>query len=158
MKKAMSIAEAIVKARIGATATRPAFKAVSVDNQGVIVGIGSAAYIVDSEEDEVQQRALVGMAYDFCASKAREFRANHDDLLEADLVASWPGAPILKSGRVLGRGEELPADDLVVGINIEKGNETHWFVGVRPHDPRVVDAARKGDILGFSWGGFAAKE
>lgn len=153
-----TIADVIRSARDGAAKARPTFKAIPSDNQGVIIGIGSAAHIVDRDDEVVTPAALLGMAYDFCASKAREFRANHDAVIDADLVASWPGAPILKSGRVLGVGEELPTDDPVVGINIEKGNETHWFVGVRPHDERIVEAARKGEVVGFSWGGFAAKE
>lgn len=152
-----SIAHIIVESRAKA-APSPTFKAVAVDAQGVIIGIGSAAHIVDREDEHVGAGALLGMAYDFCASKAREFRANHESPLEADLVASWPGAPILKSGRVIGVGEELPDDDPVVGINIEKGNETHWFVGVRPKDERITKAARDGEIVGFSWGGFASKE
>jgi Putative phage serine protease XkdF len=158
MKALATIAAVVRAARDGASKGRPTFKAVAVDDQDVIIGIGSAAHIVDNDDEAVTPAALIGMAYDFCASKAREFRANHDAILDADLVASWPGAPILKSGRVLGAGEELPADDPVVGINIEKGNETHWFVGVRPHDKRIVKAAREGEVVGFSWGGFASKE
>jgi hypothetical protein len=134
------------------------FKAVNVDDHGVIIGIG-ASISVDREEDAVARGALLGLSYDFCASKGREFRANHDAeaLLEADLVCSWPGAPVLKSGTILQPGQEVPADDSIVGINIEKGNETHWFVGIRPHDARIVDAARKGEIVGFSWGGMVLK-
>lgn len=143
-----------------AEAKAATFKAVAVDDQGVIIGIGAMAGNIDRDGEVVQVGALLQMAYDFCASKARTFKANHDDAAElsADLVASMPGAPVLKSGRILKAGEDLPDDDPVVGINIEKGNEIAWFMGIRPHDPAVLEAARKGEIVGFSWGGFAAKE
>lgn len=137
---------------------RPVFKAVNVDDQGVIIGIG-ASIAKDNEEDVVERGALVGLAYDFCASKAREFRANHDEavVLDADLVCSWPGAPILKSGKILEAGVDAPADDPIVGINFEKGKETHWFVGIKAKDARITEAARKGELVGFSWGGLALK-
>jgi hypothetical protein len=137
---------------------KPTFKAVKVDDQGVIIGVG-ASIGLDREEDTVEKGALLGMAYDFCASKAREFRANHDKdvVLDAELVCSWPGAPVLKSGKILEPGAEIPEDDAVVAINFEKGNETHWFVGIRPKDARVTEAARKGELVGFSWGGMALK-
>ena len=140
-----------------AAAIKPyAFKALGVDtgDHSVIVGIGAAAENIDLDDEVVRQRDLVAMSYDFCASKARAFKANHTDPLpKAELVASWPGAPILKSGRVLKAGEALPTDDDVIGINIEKGRETHWFVKVRPNDPAIVEAAQKGDVAGFSWAG-----
>lgn len=137
---------------------RPVFKAVAVDDQGVIYGIASMV-TVDREGEIVEKGALLQMAYDFCASKARQFLFNHDKdaPLDADLVASIPGAPILKSGRVLKAGESLPDDDPVVGIDIQKGNEIAWFVGLKPHDSRVLEQARKGGH-GFSWGGYASKE
>jgi predicted flap endonuclease-1-like 5' DNA nuclease len=135
-----------------------AFKAVCVDDQGVIIGIG-ASIAVDRQDEAVTKAALIGMAYDFCASSDRAFRYNHDAKanVDAELVASWPGAPVLKSGKILAPGEDVPADDPVVAINIEKGKETHWFIGVKPNDPQVLEAARKGEIVGFSWGGFAQK-
>ncbi len=133
-----------------------AFKALSVDtgDHSVIVGIGAAAENIDLDDEVIRQHDLVAMSYDFCASKARAFKANHaDPLPKAELVASWPGAPILKSGRVLKVGEALPTDDAVIGINIEKGRETHWFVKVRPNDAAIVEAAKAGDVAGFSWAG-----
>lgn len=138
-----------------ATAT---FKAVNVDDQGVIVGIG-ASIGEDREGEAVQKGALLGLAYDFCAGSQRAFKANHDNeaRLNAELVSSWPGAPVLKSGVVLEPGAEIPEDDPIVAINIEKGNETHWFVGVRPLDKETRKAAKDGEIVGFSWGGDALK-
>lgn len=141
-------------------AKRPmSFKAVAVDAQGVIIGIG-ASIAVDNQDEAVQKGALIGMAYEFCASAERQFLANHDQKakVDADLVCSWPGAPVLKSGKILAPGEDVPEGDSVVAINIEKGQETHWFVGIRPKDETVLKAARDGEIAGFSWGGFAAKE
>lgn len=134
------------------------FKAVCVDDQGVIIGIG-ASIATDNDNESVSKGALIGMAHDFCSSDNRAFRANHDKgmAIDADLVASWPGAPVLKSGRILAPGEAIPQDDAVVAINIEKGKETHWFIGVKPRDPRVLEQARKGELVGFSWGGYARK-
>lgn len=153
-----SVAKHSGKGTPGQTEAKATFKAVNVDDHGVIVGIG-ASISVDREDDAVQKGALLGLAYEFCASKGREFRANHDPevVLDAELVASWPGAPILKSGTILQPGQEIPSDDPVVGINIEKGKETHWFVSIRPKDKAIVDAARKGEIVGFSWGGMVLK-
>ena len=135
------------------------FKAVNVDNQGVIIAIGASVGL-DREDDAVTKAALIGMAYDFCAASNREFRANHDAeaVLKADLVASFPGAPILKSGAILAPGAEMPEGDEIIGIDIRKGNETHWFVGIKPHDPAITEAARKGELAGLSWGGYARKE
>ena len=151
---AAAVAEA---GKAGAVDAKPyAFKALGVDSgdDSIIVGIGAAAENIDLDDEVIRQRDLVAMSYNFCASKARAFKANHADALpKAELVASWPGAPILKSGRVLKAGEALPTDDDVVGINIEKGRETHWFVKVRPNDPAIVEAAKAGAVSGFSWGG-----
>lgn len=142
----------------GAAFKAKALKAVAVDEElGMIVLIGSAADIVDREDEAVDKAAVVRMAFDFCASDERTFKANHDVEIDCSLVASWPGAPILKSGKVLELGAVVPQDDPVVGINIEKGKETHWFVGVRPNDPEVLKAAKEGEILGASWGGYATK-
>jgi hypothetical protein len=134
------------------------FKAVKVDDQGVITLCG-ASIGKDREEDAVEKGALVGMAYDFCASPNRVFRANHDQEfpIEADLVESIIGAPVLKSGRMLLPGEEFPTDDPFAAINVEKGNETHWFVSVRPTDPAIIERARNGELVGASWGGLALK-
>lgn len=136
-----------------------AFKAVAVDDQGVIIGIG-ASIGVDSQDEAVTKAALLGLAYEFCAGTDREFRANHDEKakVDAELVCSWPGAPVLKSGTILAPGQEVPPNDPIVAINIEKGAETHWFVGIRPKDEAVLKAARNGEIAGFSWGGYASKE
>jgi hypothetical protein len=147
-------------ARLEAEQTKAvqSFKAIAVDEElGVLTLIGSAAHIVDREDESVEKGALIRMAFDFCASKGRTFKANHAHEIDCDLVASWPGTPVLKSGVMVGPGDAIPADDPIVAINIEKGNETHWFVGVRPNDPEVLKAAKNGEILGASWGGHATK-
>ncbi len=152
-----SIAEAIKAAREPRAVQT--FKAVNVDDHGVIIAIG-ASIGLDREDETVTKAALIGMAYDFCATPNREFRANHDAeaILKADLVASFPGAPILKSGALLAPGSEIPDGDEIIGIDIRKGNETHWFVGIKPHDSAITEAARKGELAGLSWGGYARKE
>lgn len=138
-------------------AAAPRFKAIAVDD-GVIIGIGAYAENVDLDNEVVDKANLVKMAYEFCASADRTFKANHQEELGADLVASWPGAPILKSGRKLADGESLPDDDPVIGISLEKGAESAWFVAVRPHDPEVAKAAKAGEVVGFSWGATVTKE
>lgn len=132
------------------------FKAIAAQD-GVIVGIGSYAELVDLDNDVVRKSDLVKMAYDFCANKDRKFKANHKNDIDCDLVASWPGAPVLKSGKVLRDGEPIPADDPVVAISLEKGSETAWFLAVRPHDKSIADLAEKGEVAGFSWAGPASR-
>jgi len=141
------------------------FKAIGCDEWGVITGIGGAAgslLKLDGDEEFLEKGDLVKLAWGFTASAQRQFKANHDDnhLLDADLVQSWVGAPIIKAGevaRILGDHESLTRDMEVVGINTEKGNEGWWFVTVRPHDPRVIEAAKAGLIEGFSWGASVTK-
>lgn len=134
------------------------FKAVKVDDQGVLT-LCASSIAKDGADESVQKGAMIGMAYDFCASANRTFKANHDNEvpIEAQLVESMVGAPILKSGKILPAGEPWPEDDPFVGINVEKGNESHWFISVRPTDPEVVKAAKEGKIVGASWGGMALK-
>ncbi len=143
----------------GAKAKPVAFKAVSVDDHGVIIGIGAVAGNVDLDNETLAQKGLVTMAYDFCGANARVLKANHGDAMpKAELVASWPGAPILKSGALLAP-DAMPTDeDPIVGISLEKGKETHWFVGIRPNDDAVLEQAKKGGIAGFSWGAYVTRE
>jgi hypothetical protein len=133
------------------------FKAISVGDQGVIIGIG-ASVNVDKDKDFMTKGDLAELAYDFCASKDRVLKANHDEVLaQAELVQSWVGYPILKSGTPLAEGAPLPEDDPVVAIGLQKGCETHWFVGIRPNDPAVIERVNKGELVGFSWGGSALR-
>jgi hypothetical protein len=133
-----------------------AFKTLAADD-GVIIGIGSYAELVDLDGDVIKTGDLVRMAYDYCASTSRAFKANHKDEIDCQLVASWPGAPVLKSGRVLRDGEPLPSGDPVSAISLEKGCETAWFIAVRPRDQKVFEAAKAGDVVGFSWSGPATR-
>lgn len=141
------------------------FKAISCDDFGVIVGIGGAAGSVnklDKDGEFLEKGDLMAMAFDFTAAASKSFKANHDDnvSIDAQLVESWVGAPIIKDSsgiRTLKADEALTPDMDVVGIDVTKGNETHWFVGVRPSDPQVVEAAKAGKIAGFSWSGFVNK-
>lgn len=134
-----------------------AFKAISTNDTGVILGIGAAAENIDLDDEVMRKADLVRMSYDFCSASTRTFKANHKEEIGCDLVASWPGAPIFKSGKVLKAGDAIPADDPIIGINIEKGSETHWFVAVKPHDAEVLETAKKGGIAGFSWSGLVKK-
>jgi|GEM_PF-3642572 len=124
--KPATIAEVIASAH--ARTPKATRKAVAVDNQGIVVAIAAV--------EAGETGTLRAVAYDFCA------KAN---VTNGDLVASWPGAPLLKSGRVIAKGEVLPDDDPIVGIDILKGHETHWFVAIRPHDDSIIEAARAGN-------------
>jgi hypothetical protein len=134
-----------------------AFKTAYVADDGVIYLIGAYAENIDLDDDVLRTKALVKMAHDFTARDKRTFKANHKDEIAADLVASMTGAPILKSGRTLAAGEELPDDDEIIGIDL-KAEPIAWFVGVRPHDATITDAARKGEIIGASWGAYVDRE
>lgn len=140
-----------------------AFKAFGVDAElGIIYGIGAAAGSpdkLDLDDEFVSKGDLVKMAFDFC-SGARTFKANHKEELSADLVQSWVGAPIIdteKGLRRLDERETLSPEMNVVGIDVTKGAETHWFVAVKPHDPEVVEIAKKGGVAGFSFGAAVRK-
>lgn len=137
------------------------FKAVKVDDQGVIT-LCASSIAKDGDNDTVQKGAMIGMAFDFCGSKDRIFHANHDKgaKIDAQLVESCIGVPVLKSGKVLEPGQEIPSDDPfdhVRTMDAAKACNTHWFVSVRPTDARIVEAAKKGEIVGASWGGMALK-
>lgn len=144
-----------------AEAPTMAFKAIGSTTEGVIIGIGAAAGNpdkLDLDEEFVSKADLVQMAYDFCSSKDRTFKANHREKIDCDLVASWPGAPIIKNGsgvRLLDDNEYLDDSMEVVGISTAKGAESHWFVGVKPKDPEIAELAAKGGIAGFSFGAHA---
>lgn len=137
------------------------FKAVQVDEQGVIT-LCASSIAKDGEGDVIEKGAMIGMAYDFCAGAERVFRANHDESapIEAKLVESCVGVPVLKSGKVLEPGEAIPEDDPfdhVRTMDAAKACNTHWFVSVMPTDPEIVKAAKEGKIVGSSWGGMALK-
>lgn len=141
-----------------------AFKAINVDDMGVITFIGGAVGDVkrlDLDGEFVEKGDLLTMAFDFCAAPERTFKENHETVVKADLVQSWVGAPIIKEGdaiRTLKADEVLAKDAQVVGINIEKGAETHWFLSARPQDPELIEKAKKGDIAGGSWSAAVTKK
>lgn len=141
-----------------------AVKAINVDDMGVITFIGGAVGDVqrlDLDGEFIEKGDLLEMAFDFCAGAERAFDVNHGEAVKADLVQSWVGAPIVKDGegiRVLKADEVLTNEHDVVGIATEKGAETHWFLSVRPHDPEIVEKAKKGDFVGGSWAASVAKK
>jgi hypothetical protein len=142
----------------GEKAKAASFKAIGVDEFGVIVGIGGAAGSpehLDLDGEFLEKGDLIKMAFDFCASPSRQFKANHQDALDAQLVESWVGTPIIEDGkgvRELKAGERLVNGMKVVGIGLDVTKASHWFVGVKPTDPSIVKAAKDGAVAGFSWG------
>lgn len=149
-------AAAAAAAKPGDEKAKPVFKTAYVSDDGVIYLIGAYAGNVDADNEVLQTKALVDMSYDFTSAATRTFKANHKDEIKADLVASMPGAPILKSGKVLKFGEDMPADDEIVGIDL-KAEPIAWFVGIRPHDKAIAEKAKAGEIVGASWGAFVDK-
>jgi len=136
---------------------RGTFKAIAVDEeQGVLIAVASTAGNVDNDGDVISVPGLRDLAYDFTAGD-RRFKSNHQQDIKCELVGSWVGSPILKSGRVLQAGEEPTADDPIVAISLEKGTECAWIVALRP-DPSIIQAAKSGKVTGLSWGGVATTE
>jgi hypothetical protein len=140
-----------------------ALKAVGYDELGVVTFIGGAAgspVKLDLDGEFLSKADLTKMAFDFCSDTGRTFKANHSEPIGCALVETWVGAPIIKAGdgmRTLKADETLTKDMDVVGINIEKGNGSHWFMSVRPEDPEVVEIAKAGGIAGGSWGALVSK-
>jgi hypothetical protein len=137
-------------------AAEPTFKAAYVSDEGTIYALAATAGTIDLDDDVLQTKAMLRMAADFTSAPSRCFKANHADSLEADLVGSLCGRPILKSGRVLSFGESLPSDDPMVGISLE-GQPTAWLVAIRPKDAAVLELAKAGGIAGLSWGAHASR-
>jgi len=137
-------------------APEPVFKAAYTSDEGTIYALAATAGTVDLENDVLQTKAMLRMAADFTSSATRCFKANHDDAIEADLVGSLCGRPILKSGRVLSYGESIPNDDPVIGLSLE-GQPSAWLVAIRPRDPAVLELAKCGAIAGLSWGAHASR-
>lgn len=116
-----------------AKAVEFAFKA--NEELGVIEGIASVADIFDRENERVQKGALVGMAFEFCAKSKRDFKINHTEKIDCELVESYTGA-LTK----------------VPGV-IDHSVKSHWFVTLKPKDPAILEAAKAGQVVGMSWGG-----
>jgi hypothetical protein len=136
------------------------FKGIGTTDDGVIIGIGGSVNL-DSDNDVIEQSSFTKAVHGFCAATDRKFKGNHKDDIKADLVSIFAGAPIVSKGgvlRTLAKGEALPdpAVEPVVGLNFEKGKETHAFLGVRPHDAALVEEAKKGGVT-FSWAGPAKR-
>jgi hypothetical protein len=105
-----------------------AFKA-SVADDGIIIGKLCVADVRDRENERVTVDALKAAAHELAmkSSGGVDYDANHDLGLDCDLVGVWFGAP-------------MP-------------DENALYVAVRPHDPAVYEAAKSGEIIGFSWSG-----
>lgn len=127
----------------------------------VIIGIGAVAENVDLDNDVLSKAALKRLAHDFCSNRNGEqkFKANHGEELKCDLVQSWIGAPIVRASdgtlSVLKAGQCWPDSATYAGISNE--DDTHWFVAVQPSDPNIVQMAKAGQIVGFSWSGFVQR-
>jgi len=106
-----------------------AFKATAAADDGIIIGKLCVADVRDRENERVTVEALKAAAYELAmkSSGGVGYDANHDLGLDCDLVGVWFGAP-------------MP-------------DENALYVAVRPHDYAVYEAAKSGEIIGFSWSG-----
>ena len=165
--KAEAIARKAVQLRAAVVTEVPttAFKAIGTNDLGCIRLIGASAGSpnkLDEDKEFFEKADVIKMAFDFVSKSDRKFNANHneDEPLNVTLVESFVGAPIIKADekeRMLKPDEQLTDDMEVVGINIEKGNETHWFLTVRPEDPELYELAKAGGIVGASVGALVTK-
>jgi|SRR5579862_7835424 len=140
-----------------------AFKAVANDELGVIIGIGAAVGSptnLDLDGEFLEKSDVIKMCFEFTESAERSFKANHDGGVDAKLVASWAGQLVIKSGdgmRFLNENEPLTDEMDVLAIGTDVSKAGHWVVAVQPTDPEVLEAAKAGEIIGFSWAGFVTK-
>jgi hypothetical protein len=139
-------------------------KAAYVGKGNVVYCIGAYAGNEDKDLDTLHIPPLVQMAHDFVKASKREFNANHGTAnkgapIDAELVESMTGAPILKSGRVLVYGDEMPdpKDDPVTGIDL-KGDPIAWFCALEINDPEIVELVKSGAIIGTSWEAYVRRE
>lgn len=137
-----------------------AFKALGVDEHGVITLIGGASGSpdkLDLDGEFLEKGDLVKMGFDFCSNTSRTFKANHTEPIECDLVENWVGPLLIQDGkniRALRANEKLTADTVVKGVGLRDESDAgaYWLVGVRPRDEAIIKAAREGKIAGASWG------
>lgn len=138
-----------------------AFKAVGVDEFGVITLIGGASGTpdkLDLDGEFVSKGDLIKMAFDFAANAQRTFKANHSEPIECELVENWVGPLLVDGGsgvRALKANEKLDLSKMSVrgvGVRDQSDAGAYWLVGVRPKDPEILEMAQKGQIAGASWG------
>lgn len=110
-------------------------KAARTDTElGIIWGYASVADVLDEQGDIVPQDELICAVYEFMEnyySGETSIRVNHGKAAKAVLVESTFH---------------------LLGTNVA------WFVGVKLLDKDLREAARKGEISGFSIGGQAEEE
>lgn len=104
------------------------------DELGIIWGYASVADVLDDQGDIVPQKELMAAVYEFMENYFAgdtAIKVNHATVAKAVLVESTFH---------------------VLGTNVA------WFVGVKLLDEDLREAARKGEISGFSIGGRAEEE
>jgi hypothetical protein len=105
------------------------------DELGIIWGYASVADIEDLQGDTVPQAELVKAVYQFMQdyyAAAASIRDNHGD----------EPAPVV----------------LVESTFHFVGMKLRWYVGVKLNSEDLLESARKGEISGFSIGGWAQDE
>lgn len=142
-----------------------AFKAIGIDEYGVITLIGGASGSpakLDLDQEFVDKGDLVKMAFQFAASATRTFKANHSEPIDCELVENWVGPLLIQDGktiRALKADEKITPETVVKGVGLRDESDAgaYWLVGVRPKDPEVIAAAKAGQIAGASWGASCSK-
>lgn len=118
--------------------TRPVKMAVEVvqksDELGIIWGYASVAELKDLQGDTVPQNELIGAVYQFMEDYYAQQAA-------------------------IGENHEKPAEAVLVESTFHfLACRLRWYVGVKLLSDELREAAREGEISGFSIGGWAEEE
>lgn len=106
----------------------------SSEELGIIWGYASVADLLDDQGDIVPQEELVRAVYQF-------------------MEDYYSGEAVIKENH-----KEAAKVTLVESTFHFIGTRLAWFVGVKLHDPDLRAAAAKGEISGFSIGGWYQPE
>jgi hypothetical protein len=110
------------------------------DEEGIVIGKLSVAENFDLENERIRLPALKAATYELVRNiglgkfdtvgkdAATGVDINHEkEAIKCDVLMAWVGEP-------------MPEPNAC-------------YVAVRPHDREIYEAAKKGDIVGFSWSG-----
>jgi hypothetical protein len=123
-----------------------AVKAVDSD-EGVIIGILSKAGVRDREREMIPLHALKAATYQLVRDIGTD---------KMPSVVSDVGTAALADKRGVNVNHALKSiacDVLMAWVGYPMPDENSCYVAVRPHDRAIVDAAKAGHMVGFSWEG-----
>lgn len=125
----------VAKAAVVAAPSQPVrFRTIksAANKLGILTLIGASCG-VDRDNEFLAPGDMIKAAFDFTAGARRTIKANHKAEVGADVVESFVGCPVLKSGRIVRAGETLPPDsedpivDAVASLS-NKSGAGFWFV------------------------------